>query len=95
MFRCQESSRKHFSPLWRSSEADAGLFLSDRKDLQSCSLHCGGTLKLVQACFSVGKIAQSSFLLCGGPVKLMQVFLCARNDQKSRFHHCGGLEKLV
>ena len=51
--------------------------LSVRKYQNGSFHHCGGPVKLVQAC-SRGRIdLQSTFHLCGGPVKLVQDCVCA------------------
>ena len=95
MFKCQERSRKPFSPLWRSCEARAGLFIGAKTVRESSFHHCAGPVKPVPACFSGRNVRESSFLHCGGLVKLVPACLSGRKDQESRFHHCGGLVKLV
>ena len=43
-----------------------------RKELESSFHHCGGPLKLAQACLISRKDLESSFYRSGGPVKLVQ-----------------------
>ena len=50
LFKYQERSRKQFS---RSSEARASM-LSVRKEIEGSFHHCGGPVKLMQACLCVG-----------------------------------------
>ena len=45
--------------------------LRDKKDLESSFHHCGGPVRLEEACLSVRKELESSFHHCGSPV--MQV----------------------
>ena len=65
------------------------------KDLQSSFHHCGGPVKLIQACLSAGNVGHRRFNRRGGAVKHVLGCLCARKDLESRFHHCGGPVKLV
>ena len=77
---CQETSRKQFSPLWRSCEPRAGLFKCQEGSREQFSP------KLVQAWLGAKKDRESSFHHCGGPVNLVRVFLSARKDRESSFH---------
>ena len=68
---CLERSRKQFSPLWRSSEDRASLFMSQKRPIESSFHHCGGPVKIVQACSCARKVLESGFHHCTAPVKLV------------------------
>ena len=60
LFICAKHSTSPFSPPRKCCEARAGL-LSSRKDVESSFHHCGGPVKLVQACLCVGSTIQRRF----------------------------------
>ena len=70
----------------------ADAILCARKDRES-SLH--PPVKLMPACFRVGKARQRNFHNCGGPVKLVRSCLSASKDRESNFHSYGGPVMLV
>ena len=69
--------------------------LSANKHWQSSFLHCGGFVKLVEACLCVGNTLQSRFKPGGSAVKYVQACLSSSKNRVSSFHHCGGPVKLV
>ena len=54
-----------------SCEARVGMFYT-RKDQESSFHHCGGSVKLLQACLSARNHRESSFNHCGVSVKLLE-----------------------
>ena len=69
--------------------------LSARKNRESGFHHCGGPVKLVQACLCAGNTLQRRFNRRRDAMKHVQACLRARKDLESSFHHCGGPVKLV
>ena len=67
------------SLLWRSCEARASL-LSVRKELECSFHHCGGPMKLMQACLCVGMTLQSRVNRRAGDVKHVQPCLSTKKD---------------
>ena len=63
--------------------------LSARKDRESSFHHCGGPVKLVQACLCAENTLQRPFNRRGGAVKHVQACLSASKGGESSFHYCG------
>ena len=70
-------------------------YLCARKDLESNFHHCGGPVKLVQACLYTRKDLESSLHHSWGPVRLVQACLRGRKDLESWFHRRGSPVRLV
>ena len=94
LFKCQKRCRKQFSPLWRSCEARASLFMGG-KHPQRRFKHRGGAVKHLQFWLSASKDGESSFHCWGSPVKLVQACLCARNTLQHRFNRGGHAVKYM
>ena len=64
-------------------------------DQESSFHHCGGPVKLVQACQCVENTLQRRFNGRGDAGKHVQTCLSASKDGESSFHYCGSPVKLV
>ena len=69
--------------------------LSARKDVERSVHHCGGHVKLVQACLCAGNTLQRRFNPRRDAMKHVQVCLSGRKDLERSFHHYGNPVKLV